>query len=153
MISSPFFAHQIYGLLCVYVYVSVSYLEPREISLASRQSRLKEQFGFDCNCRLCFESNTITVTTSWMLEAYVELPANAFDSDHMHQIDKVIGDVRKEEEKGVPDADMKRRREGGREHEGEMAGGVTMLEDDLDTKGKRCVEDFLFRGNMRPVCL
>lgn len=32
---------------------SISYLEPREIALASRQSRLKDQFGFDCNCVLC----------------------------------------------------------------------------------------------------
>ncbi|CAN0090919.1 unnamed protein product, partial [Hapterophycus canaliculatus] len=33
--------------------ITISYLEPREIALASRQSRLKDQFGFDCNCVLC----------------------------------------------------------------------------------------------------
>ncbi|CAM9508860.1 unnamed protein product, partial [Scytosiphon promiscuus] len=33
--------------------ITISYLEPREIALASRQSRLRDQFGFDCNCVLC----------------------------------------------------------------------------------------------------
>lgn len=32
---------------------SLSYLEPREIARQSRRKQLKEQFGFDCDCRLC----------------------------------------------------------------------------------------------------
>lgn len=32
---------------------SLSYLEPREIARQSRRKRLKEQFGFDCDCRFC----------------------------------------------------------------------------------------------------
>ena len=61
-----------------HVSVRVSYLEPREISLATRQSRLKEQFGFECDCRLCRERYTPPSTgtpvdspTPSALEAFV----------------------------------------------------------------------------------
>eukprot|EP00903_Cladosiphon_okamuranus_P009460 g9019.t1 len=44
--------------------ITISYLEPREIALESRQSRLKDQFGFHCNCSLCEDSSTLTTTTT-----------------------------------------------------------------------------------------
>lgn len=137
-----------YMIFCVCF--SVSYLEPREIALVSRQSRLKEQFGFNCDCRLCFESNTIAVAPSWTLEAYAEKQGNfeeagrnALDGDKRHRMVKGNGGVTRA---GVADADTRRRQEGGREHEGAMAGGVATIEedeDDLDTKGEKCVGDLL----------
>eukprot|EP00904_Undaria_pinnatifida_P007954 jgi/Undpi1/4289/HiC_scaffold_17.g07655.m1 len=50
--------------------ITISYLEPREIALASRQTRLKDQFGFDCDCRLC-HSSSATSGCATPLEAFV----------------------------------------------------------------------------------
>lgn len=50
---------------------SISYLEPREIALPSRQARLKEQFGFDCTCRLCEDSANASGSAK-LLEAFVD---------------------------------------------------------------------------------
>ncbi|CAM9383697.1 unnamed protein product [Discosporangium mesarthrocarpum] len=33
--------------------ITISYLEPRELSLATRKQRLQDQFGFSCSCPLC----------------------------------------------------------------------------------------------------
>eukprot|EP00752_Nemacystus_decipiens_P006630 g5961.t1 len=117
--------------------ITISYLEPREIALESRRSRLKDQFGFDCSCALC-EGGTGTSSggisgarasaTAAALEGFVVRSSRGDGLDDQHST------VAAEEPHEAPSGATSHGVAGGASGKGE---GMGLAEDENTTGEKR----------------